>query len=673
MKILLTGGAGFIGHHLVEHFLKRTNWTIVLLDRLDISGNLNRLHEVIKDYQDDTGYGRLKWVYHDFKAPISEKVAEMIGGLDGILHVGASTHVDRSITHPLEFVYDNVVGTANMLEFMRQYAVNAWMVYFSTDEVFGPAIGNVKYREWDRYNSGNPYAATKAGGEELCLAYANTYKLDICVSHCHDDQTEAMTEHGFKKWHEISNDDKVWALDEKGRMVLDPIIKIISYTYNGEMVNVDAKKVNACMTPEHRIFIRDRYANEFCEHKAKELLEKETRSYFPTVGTWEGRQDRYISIQPWLEDHYHSNAQDIPTEYRTEHLMALIGWFVSEGCVTKSGVVIYQRQKGYGKEIRQLVEDVGIPHRKFKRGMGIGIASVKARDFFSQFGRLAWNKQIPNWVKEYDSEFLEVLLLALVKGDGRFSWNRPYRYYTVSKKLADDVAEIALKCGYSVAVKQKKLWSKEKQDAHNCKIRSKRTTYYVCMRKEINGAGIGLSHVSKKDYNGTVWCLTVPSGRFFVRRNGIVHISGNCMNVFGERQHAEKFIPLVIRKVMNGELVSIHADPTKTKSGSRYYIHARNVADAVKFIIEKGKPREKYNIVGSKEVDNLSLAKMIAEVVGKPLKFELVDFHSSRPGHDLRYALDGARLAAMGWQPPVDFEKSLAKTVEWTMKHKYWL
>lgn len=673
MRVLLTGGAGFIGHHLVEHFLRKTNWELILLDRLDISGNLNRLNEVVQQYPKDIVSSRLKWVYHDFKAPISEKTAELIGGLDGILHVGASTHVDRSITHPLEFVYDNVVGTANMLEFMRQYAANVWMVYFSTDEVFGPAIGNVAYREWDRYNSGNPYAATKAGGEELCLAYANTYKLDICVSHCHDDQTEAMTEVGFKKFEDIKDTDRVWVLTDKGEMVLEPILKKISYRYNGKLVHIDAKKVNCAVTPEHRIFIRGRYEEKFSERKANELLVLDKRVYFPTVGRWYGKEEHFVDISQWLQCKYHTNSQNIPTTYKTKDLMQLIGWFVSEGCVTLHGIKIYQSNKAYGNEIRKLVDRIGIPHKKFKRGMGVGINSVKARDFFSQFGKLAWNKEIPNWVKEYSRENLEVLLLALVKGDGRFSWNRPYRYYTTSKKLADDVAEIAIKCGYSVAVKQKKLWSKEKQELHKCKIRSRRITYYVCMRKEINGAGIGKVHVSEKEYNGSVWCLTVPSGKFFIRRNGIVHVSGNCMNVFGERQHKEKFIPLVIRKVMDGEQITIHADSTRTKAGSRFYIHARNVADAVKFIIEKGKAREKYNIVGSKEVDNLTLAKMIAEVIGKPLKFEMVDFHSSRPGHDLRYALDGARLSGMGWQPPVDFEKSLTKTVEWTMKHKYWL
>ncbi len=86
-----------------------------------------------------------------------------------------------------------------------------------------------------------------------------------------------------------------------------------------------------------------------------------------------------------------------------------------------------------------------------------------------------------------------------------------------------------------------------------------------------------------------------------------------------------------------------------------------------------GEKGEKYNIVGSEEVDNLTLALKIAKIVGNPLTYELVDFHSSRPGHDLRYALSGEKMKSMGWEPPVDFESSLEKTVRWTMKHLEWL
>ena len=153
---------------------------------------------------------------------------------------------------------------------------------------------------------------------------------------------------------------------------------------------------------------------------------------------------------------------------------------------------------------------------------------------------------------------------------------------------------------------------------------------------------------------------------------GLPCLITRCMNVFGERQHPEKFIPRIIRACMTGEKLLIHADCTRTRPGSRFWIHARNVADAYRWLVQSGMP-DVYHIVGEREIDNLSMAQMIASEIGKELYFELVDFHSSRPGHDLRYAMADTKLRPGGWQCPVPFEDSLKRTVEWTLKSKQWL
>ena len=153
-------------------------------------------------------------------------------------------------------------------------------------------------------------------------------------------------------------------------------------------------------------------------------------------------------------------------------------------------------------------------------------------------------------------------------------------------------------------------------------------------------------------------------------------ITTNTMNVYGERQHPEKFIPKVVKSVLTGELVPIHGTPDRRCAGSRFYIHARNVADAVVFLLGIPTPsREAWNIVGEREIDNLTLAQTIADVLGGALLYEIVDFHSQRPGHDLRYALDGTKMRLAGWQPPVNFEESLRRTVEWMVapEHDKWL
>ncbi len=150
-------------------------------------------------------------------------------------------------------------------------------------------------------------------------------------------------------------------------------------------------------------------------------------------------------------------------------------------------------------------------------------------------------------------------------------------------------------------------------------------------------------------------------------------MSVNVMNAFGQRQHVEKFIPMTIKNVLHGNKVLIHSYPNKERAGSRFYIHARNIAEAVLFLTKKGELGEKYNIVGEKEVDNLELAQFIANVVGKPLNYEMVDFHSKRPGHDLRYSLCGEKMNSIGWEIPVGFEEALTKTIEWTLENQRWL
>ena len=328
-RVLITGGAGFIGHHLVEELLTKTDYDVVSLDRLDVSGNLNRLAEVLESNPE--WKKRITIVWHDLKAPLNDMIRTKIGTVNYVLHLAAGSHVDRSITYPMEFVMDNVIGTVNLLDYARLYLKDSleMFLYFSTDEVFGPAPINVLYKEDDRYRSGNPYAASKAGAEELCIAYENTYKMPIVVTHT--------------------------------------------------------------------------------------------------------------------------------------------------------------------------------------------------------------------------------------------------------------------------------------------------------------------------------------------------------MNVFGLRQHHEKFIPKIIKRVRDGEKIFVHANSNCTKAGSRHYIHATDVSDAVLFLLENGRTGEKYNVAGLNETDNEALVNLIADIMNKKANYDLIDFHSSRPGHDLRYALSSEKMKNMGWIPKKTLEERLTEVVWWYVENDRWL
>lgn len=156
----------------------------------------------------------------------------------------------------------------------------------------------------------------------------------------------------------------------------------------------------------------------------------------------------------------------------------------------------------------------------------------------------------------------------------------------------------------------------------------------------------------------------------------------NTMNNFGEMQGATKFPAMIQKKIEAGETIEIHST-ADGNIGTRYYIHSRNVADAVLFILNNVNPKnhshgeidkpERFNIVGDKQINNLELVGIISELMGKPAKTEFKNFHEKNPGHDLHYGLDGAKLASLGWKPPVSFEESMKRTIEWQQENKEWM
>jgi dTDP-glucose 4,6-dehydratase len=163
------------------------------------------------------------------------------------------------------------------------------------------------------------------------------------------------------------------------------------------------------------------------------------------------------------------------------------------------------------------------------------------------------------------------------------------------------------------------------------------------------------------------------------RTYGLPVIIVNCMNLFGERQDPEKFLPLLTARLAAGKTVPVHGRPGDI--GSRHYLHARNLADALLFLLRLRKPAawpdagmpDRYNVASPEPVSNLALAGAVADILGRMLRYELVDFHSARPGHDAHYGLDSSKLSLAGWKPPVDFRESLERTVLWSMANPEWL
>ncbi|HWQ60160.1 MAG TPA: dTDP-glucose 4,6-dehydratase [Candidatus Fimivivens sp.] len=176
MKLLVTGGAGFIGSNFVHHVLREHPDTqVTVLDLLTYAGNLENLKEA-------EGNPRLRFVKGDITDP--DTVNPLVAECDAVVHFAAESHVDRSIMDPVSFVRTNVFGTQVLLDAARNHGGKRFH-HVSTDEVFG-ALGpdDAPFSEDTPYDPRSPYSASKAGSDHLVRAYFHTYGLPVTISNC---------------------------------------------------------------------------------------------------------------------------------------------------------------------------------------------------------------------------------------------------------------------------------------------------------------------------------------------------------------------------------------------------------------------------------------------------------------------------------------------------------
>lgn len=329
--ILITGGAGFIGSHVVRRFVTNyPDYQIVNFDTLTYAGNL----ENIKDIEKSSNYTFLKGDICD--AAAVEKALHDFQ-IDTIIHLAAESHVDRSITDPLAFVRTNVLGTATLLNEAKKYwngNYNGKLFYHvSTDEVYGSLGETGFFYEDTSYDPRSPYSASKAGSDHLVMAFYHTYHMPVVISNCSNNYGP---NHFPEKLIPLSINNilnkKALPIYGKGENVRDWLYVIdhasaidvilhkgkIGDTYNvgghNEWTNIDLIKLlctlmdeklgNAAGTSEQLIsFVKDRAGHDL-RYAIDATKLKDELGWVPSVTFEEGLSktiDWYLENKDWLE------------------------------------------------------------------------------------------------------------------------------------------------------------------------------------------------------------------------------------------------------------------------------------------------------------------------------------------------------------------------------------
>lgn len=180
-KLLVTGGAGFIGSHVVRKFVNSEKYDVVNIDKLTYAGNLRNL----EDLEEKENYTFVKGDICDEN--LLKRLFEE-NSFDGVIHLAAESHVDRSIENPMEFIQTNVVGTVTLLNIAKNVwkedFTNKRFYHVSTDEVYGSLGDEGLFTETTSYDPKSPYSASKASSDHFVRAYGNTYNLPYVISNC---------------------------------------------------------------------------------------------------------------------------------------------------------------------------------------------------------------------------------------------------------------------------------------------------------------------------------------------------------------------------------------------------------------------------------------------------------------------------------------------------------
>jgi len=357
-------------------------------------------------------------------------------------------------------------------------------------------------------------------------------------SYCHSEDTLTLTDSGFKKYDEITNEDKIGCYN--------PDTKALEYhnysqkhvfDYEGDLVHFNTDKIDILVTPNHRMYVQPREKDGFRFIEAKDVK----------------RRAKLIGCVENFDGNYQKSVKVGEQEYSIYDFCELAGFYVSEGYAKKDrgkvkSFAISQTKKGNAySQVSDLYNRCFEKYHKTEKDF-ITYNEDLANYFKDNFGGSSTTKRIPSWVKNLSKECLEVILKSAILGDGTHMFsndgrkNGHYKYLTSSKQLAQDIEEIAFKCGYttSVAMRTVKQIQENKSKKYFNKTGheyiTKHDQYILTLSKGFKGKYPTLEtkredkngkEITKKSYSGKVYCFTVPHGLFVTKRNDKITIQGN--------------------------------------------------------------------------------------------------------------------------------------------------
>jgi len=337
---------------------------------------------------------------------------------------------------------------------------------------------------------------------------------------CYDDKTEILTKNGWILFKDLALTDEVACLSKNHEFYWNKPSALQKFNYKGKMVKIGHTTVKLLVTPNHSMYVREQNQKQYTFIKASKLNHHAYRTINQVC--WVGTEQEVFNL-PKVAYDKQSNGQHIEKDkIKMDSWLRFLGWFISEGSVVAKHkdyiVCLQQKKKENFQEIKDAISNIGYKFCFSEKYGHFRIYNKQLYEYLATLGK-AQDKHIPQAFMNLSKRQLNILVDALIKGDGHIDKYGTYNFYSNSKRLADQVQELFMKIGYnsSVSVRDRRGCIHFSQGK---RFEIKSISYAVHARNSKESYIVPKESVSEEEYDGIVYCCTVPEHIILVRRNG---------------------------------------------------------------------------------------------------------------------------------------------------------